>query len=85
MKKKIKNYNENYVIDLNIISNDPSIHEYERLKQLQNNITIEQMKTCKCKYCFDTGATSYLFVDEKNDTRQAYCLCTCEANKNVVH
>jgi hypothetical protein len=85
MKKEIQNYNESYIIDLNTVTNDPNVPESERLKQLQNNVTIEQMKTCKCTRCFDTGATNFLFVDEQGETRLAYALCTCDAIKNVVH
>ena len=85
MKKEIQNYNESYIIDWNTVTNDPDVPEGARLKRLQNNVTIEQMQTCKCKYCFDSGSTNYMFVDAHGETRLAYALCTCEAIKNVVH
>jgi hypothetical protein len=85
MKKEIQNYNENYIIDWVTVSNDPYLHEGERLKRLQNNVTIEQMQTCKCTRCFDTGVTNFMFIDEQWETRLAYALCTCDAIKNVVH
>lgn len=85
MKNKICEYNISYQIDLTKLGNNPHAAEAQRLWLLYNNVSNEQVQNSTCKSCFDTGCTTYLYIDENNETRQAYALCTCEVIKNIVH
>jgi hypothetical protein len=85
MRKEIQEYNVDYKIDWNTITNDPSLPDATRFKSLYQSVTLQQMQTCSCKHCFDTGITTFLYINNFKETCQAYALCTCEAIKNVVH